>query len=132
MAKSHVFSEPVLGQRTSPYLQSKLVLLGCEQVFGKVPAIVESLLGIQVNPSQVYRTCQKAAYIVDEAVLDEPSAVLNEQLLAVEQTVYGMVDGSMLPTEEGWQEVKVGRVFGAQPTQASPQESRKWDVKPSE
>jgi hypothetical protein len=54
------------------------------------------------------------------------------QLHAVAQTVYGMVDGSMLPTEEGWQEVKVGRVFGAQPTQASPQESRKWDVKPSE
>ncbi len=72
--KAHVFSEPVLGSRTSPYLQSKLVLLGCEHVFGQVPALVESLLGASVSQSQVYRSCQRAAFVADESVLDEPSA----------------------------------------------------------
>jgi hypothetical protein len=34
-----------------------------------------------------------------------------------QQIVYGLVDGSMLLTEQGWQETKVGRVFEAQLTQ---------------
>lgn len=106
----------MLGSRTSPYLQSKLVLLGCEHVFGQVPALVESLLGASVSQSQVYRSCQRAAFVADESVLDEPSAGLNQQLADEQQTVYGMADGSMLLTEQGWQEVKVGRVFEAHPS----------------
>lgn len=125
----------MLGSRTSPYLQSKLVLLACEQVYGSVPALVESLLGIQVNQSQVYRTTQRAAFVADEAVLDAPSAPLQQELSCPGQTVYGMVDGSMLPTEQGWQETKVGRVFMAQPLAAQPAEKQKepdWQVGPSE
>jgi hypothetical protein len=114
--KTSSFSEPVLGSRTSPYLQSKLVLLGCEHVFGQVPALVESLLGVEVSQSQVYRTCQRAAFVADEGVLDEPSAGLGEHLWDEQQTVYGMADGSMLLTDQGWQEVKVGRVFEAHPS----------------
>ncbi len=118
----------MLGSRTSPYLQSKLVLLGCEHVYGQVPALVESLLGIQVNQSQVYRSCQRAAFVADEGVLDAPSSSLGEQLCAQQQTVYGMVDGSMLPTEQGWQEVKVGRVFAGQPFQeAQPAKQKEHD-----
>lgn len=132
MAKSHVLSKPVLGQRTSPYLQSKLVLLGCEQVFGQVPALVESLLGIQINQSQVYRTCQMAAFVADEAVVDEPSVVLKGQLNNSEKTLYGMVDGSMLLTEEGWQETKVGRVFEAHLADSSTEAWPQWTLGPSE
>lgn len=109
----------MLGSRTSPYLQSKLVLLACEEVFGQVPALVESLLGVKVNQSQVYRTAQRAAFVADESVLDEPSDGLSEQLSCPSQTVYGMVDGSMLATDQGWQETKVGRVFTLEPLQAS-------------
>ncbi|MDP8935157.1 MAG: UPF0236 family protein [Cyanobacteriota bacterium] len=89
------------------------MLLGCEHVFGQVPALAKSLLGVEVNQSQVYRTCQRAAFVADESVLDEPSVELGEQLCSQQQTVYGMVDGSMLLTDQGWQEVKVGRVFEA-------------------
>jgi hypothetical protein len=112
-----------------------LVLLGCEHVYGQVPALVESLLGIQVNQSQVYRSCQRAAFVADEGVLDEPSSGLGEQLSDQEQTVYGMVDGSMLPTEQGWQEVKVGRVFAGQPFQAAQSARKKepdWELSESE
>ena len=118
------------------------MLLGCEQVFGQVPALVESLLGVEVNQSQVYRTCQRAAFVADESVLDEPSAEFGKQLSCEQQTVYGMVDGSMLLTEQGWQEVKVGRVFEAHPigqvaapageVAARDDEQFKWDLSASE
>ena len=115
-------------------------MLACEQVFGQVPALVESLLGVQVNQSQVYRTCQRAAFVADESVLDEPSAGLGEQLSSQQQTVYGMVDGSMLLTHQGWQEVKVGRVFEAhaqqtghsEQTQQADLKQLKWDLSASE
>ncbi len=116
-------------------LQSKLVLLGCEHVYGQVPALVESLLGIRVNQSQVYRSCQRAAFVADEGVLDAPSSGLFEQLCDQQQIVYGMVDGSMLPTEQGWQEVKVGRVFAGQPFQAAQPARKKepdWELSESE
>jgi hypothetical protein len=96
---------------------------------------VESLLGIKVNQSQVYRSCQRAAFVADEGVLDEPSSSLSECLSTQEQTVYGMVDGSMLPTEQGWQEVKVGRVFAAQRLRAAQPARQKeldWELSESE
>ena len=51
LCRKHRFSESVLGQRTSPYLQEKFVLLGVDHVFGAVPALAESLLGITVSMS---------------------------------------------------------------------------------
>ena len=59
--KKHEFSKPVLGQRTSPFLQEKLIELGCEEVYGDVPERISSLLGIEVNQCQVYRSCQNVA-----------------------------------------------------------------------
>ena len=122
----------MLGLRTSPYLQSKLVLLGCEHVYGAVPALVEALLGVKVNQSQVYRVCQRAAFVADEGVIDTPSAGLAQQLSCPEQTVYGMVDGSMLLTHQGWQETKVGRVFAAQAAQPVGHKQASWHLCQSE
>ena len=51
----------MLGSRTSPYLQAKLVLLAAEHIFAQVPPLVESLLGIRVSTAQVYRRTQAAA-----------------------------------------------------------------------
>ena len=99
----------MLGSRTSPYLQAKLVLLGAELVFAAVPPLVDSLLGIAVSTSQVYRRTQAAAQALPAAALDTPCPSVS----AGPGPVYGMVDGSMLFTDTGWQEVKVGRVFQA-------------------
>ena len=49
IAKTNPFSAPVLGSRTSPCLQAKLVLLAAEHVYAQVPPLVESLLGIRVS-----------------------------------------------------------------------------------
>jgi hypothetical protein len=103
----------VLGSRTSPLLQEKLALLGCEHVFKSVPRVVESLLGIEVNESQVYRITQKVGEQIEKKVLESPSVVLAKLENAPTERIYGMVDGSMLFTDDGWQECKVGRVFKA-------------------
>lgn len=97
----------MFGSRTSPYLQAKLVLLAAEHVYAYVLPLVESLLGIRVSTSQVYRCTQAAAQALPAATLDAPSPSVS----AGPGPVYGMVDGSMLPTDTGWQEVNVGRVF---------------------
>jgi len=104
----------LLGSRTSPYLQEKLTLLGCENVFKAVPKVVESLLGIEVNETQVYRICQAASLELSDDELDNPSKDLDRIQNDKQERVYGMVDGSMLQMTEGWQETKVGRVFKAE------------------
>ena len=97
----------MLGSRTSPYLQAKLVLLAAENVYAHVPPLVASLLGITVSTSQVYRRTQAVAEALPTAELERPCP----EAQAAAGPVYGMVDGSMLFTDAGWQEVKVGRVF---------------------
>ena len=97
----------MLGSRTSPYLQARLVLLAAEYVFAQVPPLVEWLLGIRVSTTQVYRRTQAAAQALPAAGLDAPCPGVS----AGPGPVYDMVDGSMLFTDTGWQEVKVGRVF---------------------
>jgi Uncharacterised protein family (UPF0236) len=114
MSKAHPFSEPVLGQRTSPFLQEKLADLGCDEVFGALPDRISSLLGIEVNQSQVYRTCQNVAEQLDERELNTPCPLLSEVQNKQDEQVYAMVDGSMIFTDAGWQETKVGRIFQAE------------------
>jgi Transposase len=103
-----------MGSRTSPYLQEKLTLLGCENIFNAVPKVVESLLGIEVNETQVYRICQAASLELPDSKLNSPSNGLNQIEIDKKECVYGMIDGSMLQMDQGWQETKVGRVFKAE------------------
>ena len=97
----------MLGSRTSPYLQAKLVLLAAEHVYAQVPPLVEPLLGTRMSTTQVYRRTQASAQALPAAALDAPCPGVS----AGAGPVSGMVDGSMLFTDTGWQEVKVGRVF---------------------
>lgn len=122
----HPFSRPVLGQRTSPFLQEKLVELGTDEVFGEVHERVERLLGITVCNSQVYRSCQNVADELEEEELSSPSAEISKVQAEPERMLYGMVDGSMLQLDGGWQETKVGRVFEA--TQDADIESLSWTM----
>ncbi len=109
--RGHSFSVKIHGSRTSPYLQEALVLLGVEHVYGDVPALVSHLLGIKVATSQVYRSTLATARELDIEAVNTPSEWLQEQLNDPEQIVYGMVDGSMILYDDGWQESKLGRVF---------------------
>lgn len=129
MSRKHPFSQPVLGQRTSPFLQQKLSLLGCVEVFGEVPQRISSLLGIAVNHNQVYRTCQRVAKALDQPTLNQPAKVLSDALKQEDEQVYAMVDGSMVFTDDGWQETKVGRIFQA--THSVENEVHNWEMQTS-
>ena len=126
---SHPFSRPVLGQRTSPFLQEKLIELGSDEVYGQVPGRIGRLLGIEVNQSQAYRCCQRAAGAIPEGAAITPGPAMAAALGDERGTVYAMVDGSMLQLDGGWQEVKVGRVFTA--AQVPDGQGFKWDIGPS-
>lgn len=126
VAKTHSFSEPTLETRTSPYLQEKIVFLGTTQIFHEVPILIESLLGISVSESHVYRTVQK----VSEEIEDPCSSSTDLQHIEdqPDSQVYVMMDGSFLFTDDGWREIKVGRVFTASPNEFVD----KWDMSSSE
>lgn len=95
-------------------MQEKLVLLGSNEVFKAVPRLIELILGIKVSESQVYRVCQASSEHLPQSVLNAPSRELEGLQAQEQEQIYGMVDGSMLFTDAGWQESKVGRVFKAQ------------------
>lgn len=132
LGRGHRFSQTVLGQRTSPYLQEKLVLLGSEHVFGAIPTLAESLLGITVSASGVFRACQAVSEQIEPVDLQKPSPELRARLTDIQQTIYGMVDGSFLLTKDGWQETKVGRVFGAYPYSEVKTKALGWTLGDSE
>jgi len=104
-----------MGCRTSPYLQEKLALLGSLTVYQQVPVLVKNLLNLVVNQAQVYRVCQKLGQALPADQLATPSPTLVQQQTQPQGVLYGMVDGSMIFTDSGWQEAKLGRVFAALP-----------------
>ena len=85
-----MFSQPTLGTRTSPYLQEKLALLGTNQIFAEVPKLVDSLLGIKVSQSQVYRVVQAVSQEMEDPCL--PSTPLKNIHDQPDEQVYGMID----------------------------------------
>lgn len=108
-------------------MQEKLVLLGAHQVFHEVPALIELLLGISVSESQVYRSVQAVSEVIADPYL--PSAHLKQIQDQPNAQVYGMMDGSFLFTDDGWKEIKVGRVFTATPPNSA---TSNWDMGQSE
>ena len=102
-------------------------MLGATQIFHEVPMLVDSLLGIPVSESQVYRAVQMVSQKMEDP--GEPSEELQQIYDQPDEQVYGMVDGSFLFTDDGWKEVKVGRVFKAD---ADELEDFKWHIGQSE
>lgn len=102
--------------------------LGCDEVYGDVPERISNLLGIKVNQSQVYRTCQNVAEAIDDIEAVGAPAAFSDALRDSTRVMYGMVDGSMLFTDDGWQETKLGRIFQAELIE---KERFKWEMEPS-
>jgi hypothetical protein len=96
----------------SSKLQEVLCLLGQGQVFEEGEALLDELLGVSVSAKQIQRVSE---YYGEQIEL---SAQANETPVKPAQTesspVYLMMDGSMIYTrEDGWKEMKVGRIFSA-------------------
>jgi hypothetical protein len=108
IAKNHPFSEAVNGFQISPRMQQLMTYCGQLDSYEKSSEVMKEMLQLEVSDTQIYRVTdfygkQVAATVNKEAVLSTVKA---------EEVLYVGVDGSMIHTrEEGWSEVKVGRIF---------------------
>lgn len=95
-------------------LQENLCLLGQSGVFEDGSALLEKLLGLNMSAKQIQRVSESYGALIEEK---EKNSIANEEGLKAEKEkalTYVMVDGSMIFTrEEGWKEIKVGRIFSA-------------------
>ena len=99
----------------SSKLQEIICLLGQGYVFEEGEEILDALLGLSVSAKQIQRVSEHYGQRVEEQVQSYQLHKENAPVLPLKQPdepVYSMMDGSMLFTREnGWSEIKVGRVF---------------------
>ena len=70
--------------------------------------VLEKLAGVKVGSTQIYRLTD----LYGKGVEDKVNAERTLTPLKQEEVLYSQADGSMVLTrEEGWKEVKVGRIF---------------------
>ena len=94
----------------SPHLQNLMALAGVSDVYSASNDVFRAFLGIEVSGSQVYRVSNVLGNQID---LDLQKDVVHPDLVD-QEVIYASMDGSMVFTDEGWQEVKVGRIFSSQ------------------
>ncbi len=92
----------------SSLLQEKMVYVGQMDCYENCSEILEKLSGIQVGVTQIYRLTDLYGKGIENSV----NALRTLTPLKQDEVLYAQVDGSMVLTrEEGWKEVKVGRLF---------------------
>lgn len=110
IGNEHPFSQPVQGFKVSPYMQERITLVGQMEVYSQASQSLESLLRVPASTAQVYRITNTYGKLVAEDLLEAPEA----GAVAADGAVFAEADGSMVFTDDGWQEAKVGRVFSGQ------------------
>ena len=109
VAHSHRFKAKTNGFFITPYLQELMALAGVSDVYSASSNLFRAFLQIDVSPSQVYRV---STVLGHQITLDLQQDVAHPELVK-DELVYASMDGSMIFTDQGWQEVKVGRVFSS-------------------
>lgn len=109
--KRHAFSEAVNGFQISPYMQDKMIYAGQSDCYAESQEILSKYLLVNVSNTQLQRVTNRYGALLEEdrkKEKQEPPALQ----LTKEEIVYVEADGGMIFTrEEGWKEVKVGRIF---------------------
>lgn len=111
IAKSHHFSDAVNGFQISPYMQEKMVYAGQSDCYAESQQIVSKYLLVGVSLTQMQRVTNRYGSLL-EAERQKEKLTRDRPQLTPEEIVYVQADGGMIFTrEEGWKEVKVGRIF---------------------
>jgi len=85
--------------------------VGQDEIYQKGSESIEKFLRISMNKKQVERVSKYYGAAIGEISLAEQKVAL-PQVEKVEETVYCMLDGSMIYTRVAdWKEVKLGRIF---------------------
>lgn len=96
----------------SRYLQDRVCYVGQGDVYEEASESLKELLGIEVSHTQIERICECYGKLLETA----DNEVKQVDAIEVEagELLYAMGDGSMILTrEEGWKEIKLGRLFKA-------------------
>lgn len=84
-----------------------MALVGVNDVYASGSELLEAFLGLNIPASQLYRVTN----CLGEQITTDMSLPVEHPPLAEDEVVYGAIDGSMVLTDDGWQEAKAGRVF---------------------
>ncbi|MBA2563592.1 MAG: UPF0236 family protein [Chitinophagaceae bacterium] len=89
-------------------MQEKIVYVGQMDCYETCSEVLEKLAGVKVGGTQIYRLTD----LYGKGVEDRVNAERTLTPLKQDEVLYSQADGSMVLTrEEGWKEVKVGRIF---------------------
>lgn len=80
---------------------------GVSDVYSEAYELLEQMLCIRFSRTQMFRVTDN----LGEQLETEQETLADVPELEAEEIVYGSMDGSMIQTESGWKEVKLGRVF---------------------
>ena len=108
IANQHPFSEGKNGFQISPLLQETMVYVGQMECYENGSEVLKKLSGVEVGATQIFRVTDYYGKGVAGSVNAERTLTPLKQ----DEVLYAGVDGSMVQTrEEGWKEVKLGRLF---------------------
>lgn len=114
--------------RMTSYCQEQVCYLGQKETFEEGSETVKRLMGIEISNKQIQRVSEYYGECMEEATesLIEEDAWEHPEKEESSEVTYAMGDGSMVFTkEEGWKEIKLGRVFKASETLVV-SEKRNW------
>lgn len=80
---------------------------GVSEVYSESHELLEHLLCIDLSRTQIFRVTHRLGAQLE----GQQTLPVELPPLADDEVVYGSMDGSMIQTESGWKEVKLGRVF---------------------
>lgn len=93
-------------------LQENLCLMAQSQVFDDAEELLSSILGISISAKQIQRVSECYGSEIEDNVQELIKKETGLSAPKIEELTYVMPDGSMIYTrEEGWKEIKVGRIF---------------------
>lgn len=92
-------------------MQELMTYAGQLDCYDQCNEILSKFIGVDVSVMQVHRVTDTYGNLLEQQATKEQSS--DEVLeLKPEEAIYAMMDGSMILTrEEGWNEVKLGRIF---------------------
>ena len=109
---THSFSSQPFGFRLSSLLQELMVYAGTMDCYSKCQEVLSKFISVEVSDVQVWRVSESYGTQISQ----DNDKVLQRTLtpLRLSDRMYVEADGSMIfSREQGWKEVKVGRLFKA-------------------
>jgi hypothetical protein len=114
VSREHVLLTHNESFRMSAYLQEMSCYSGQAMVFEEASEFIGKYLMIDLNAKQIERVSHHYGERIEESLREKIENGASQKHLDSDQMHYVMPDGHMLLTlEEGWKEIKMGRIFKA-------------------